>query len=129
MDKPSGCLLAIRTMPRQNPIKTRPGHRAGEFVVTLPPGWELRLRRIIKQIVAETLPDPHATGLTVKEREARLQLRQRRMRDALCQFVSDLIAADIVGKEVALSTRNRYGLRSGSLREHVAAILREAANS
>jgi hypothetical protein len=65
----------------------------------------------------------------VKERAARLQLRQRRMRDALCQFVSDLIAADIVGKEVALSTRSRYGLRSGSLREHVAAILHEASSS
>ena len=46
--------------------------------------------------------------------------RQRRMREAMCQFVSELITADIVGKEIALTTRNRYGRRTGSLREHVA---------
>ena len=39
----------------------------------------------------------------------------------------DLDLPDIVGKEVALSTRNRYGTRLGSLREHVQAILREVA--
>jgi len=43
------------------------------------------------------------------------------------QFMSDLITADIVGKEVALSTRNRYGSRTGSLREHVQAIIRDAS--
>src|SRR3972149_5493838 len=45
-------------------------------------------------------------------------LRQQKMRAATCRFVSDLITADIVGKEVAFSTRNRYGHRTGSLREH-----------
>jgi hypothetical protein len=116
-------------MTRQNPIKTRPGQRSGEFLVSLPPGWELRLRRILKEMVPDAVPDPHAPGLTPAQREARLLLRQRRTREAVCQFISDLLAADIVGKEVALSTRNHYGRRSGSLREHVAAILREASES
>jgi hypothetical protein len=49
------------------------------------------------------------------------------MRTLICKFISDLITADIVGKEIALSTRNRYGRRVGSLREHVAAIMREAS--
>jgi len=114
-------------MARPQPITTRPGRKAGEFVVVLPPGWELRLRRVLKQIVTETLPDPHERGLTENQREARLRIRRRRMQAAICQFVSDLITADIVGKEVALATRNRYGARTGSLREHVQAILRDVA--
>ena len=47
------------------------------------------------------------------------------MQATIRQFVSDLITADIVGKEVALSTRTRLGIRTGSLREHVQKILRE----
>ena len=45
---------------------------------------------------------------------------------AICSYVSDLLTADLVGKEIALSTRSRHGFRSGSLREHVQKILREA---
>jgi len=37
------------------------------------------------------------------------------------------VTAEIVGKEVAFSTRSRYGSRHGSLREHVEAILRDVA--
>jgi len=95
--------------------------------VTLPPGWELRLRRVLKQVLADTLPDPRERGLTLQQREARAQVRRRRMQAAICQFVSDLITADIVGKEVALATRSRFGTRRGSLREHVEAILREVS--
>lgn len=114
-------------MNRAERIKTRPGRRNGELVVTLPPGWELRLRRVLRELMVDSLPDPRERGLNPKQRESRLRLRQQRMREAMCRFVSDLITADIVGKEVALATRNRYGLRTGSLREHVAAILKEAA--
>lgn len=95
--------------------------------MTLPPGWELRLRRVVKELMIEGLPDPHEKGLSAQERHRRAELRRQRMRDAMCRFVSDLLTADIVGKEVALSSRTRFGLRSGSLREHVQAILREAA--
>jgi len=114
-------------MARPQAITTKPGRRGGEYVVTLPPGWELRLRRVLKAILTDTLPDSHEKGLTPFQREARARLRRRRLQAAICQFVSDLIAADIVGKEVALATRNRYGSRRGSLREHVQAILREVA--
>lgn len=114
-------------MARTQGIRTRPGRKPGELVVTLPPGWELRLRRVVKQLMLESLPDPHEKGLSIAARQARSELRRQRMRDGLCRFVSDLITADIVGKEVALSSRSRYGVRNGSLREHVQAILREAA--
>jgi len=49
------------------------------------------------------------------------------MQRLICQFMADLLTADIVGKEIALTTRNRYGRRAGSLREHVQAILNEAS--
>ncbi len=114
-------------MARSHPIVTKPGKKPGELVVTLPSGWELRLRRVLKQLVADTLPDPHERGLTPSERELRTRIRRRRLHAAMCQFVSDLITADIVGKEVAFSTRNYFGSRRGSLREHVQAILREVA--
>jgi hypothetical protein len=114
-------------MARPQPVVTRPGRKPGEFVVSLPPGWELRLRRVLKQMLADTLPDARERGLTPAQREARMRVRRRRLQQAICQFVSDLITADIVGKEVALTTRNRFGARRGSLREHVAAILREVS--
>lgn len=114
-------------MARPHPITTKLGRKPGELVVTLPSGWELRLRRVLKQLGAEPLPDPHERGLTPAQREARTRVRRRRAQAAMCQFISDLITADIVGKEVALSTRNRFGTRLGSLREHVQAILREVA--
>jgi len=113
-------------MSRSQPIRTRPGKRSGEFVVTVPPGWELRLRRVLKEMLGDQLPDPREKGLTEFQRQSRAQLRRQRIREAMCRFVSDLITADIVGKEVALSARNRFGRRTGSLREHVEAILREA---
>jgi hypothetical protein len=116
-------------MARQQPIVTRPGRKSGEFIVVLPPGWELRLRRVLKEILRDSLPDPRERGLTPGERLARTQARRRRMQAAICQFISDLVCSDIVGKEVALSTRNRYGMRQGSLREHVQAILREVAEN
>jgi hypothetical protein len=114
-------------MNRSHPVKTRPGENPGELVVSLPPGWELRMRRVVKELLNEPLPDPREKGISEKQRQSRLQQRQERMRSAICQYISDLIAADIVGKEVALSTRNRYGRRTGSLREHVASILRDVA--
>jgi hypothetical protein len=114
-------------MSRSQPIRTRPGAKSGEIIVTLPPGWELRLRRVLKEMMIEPMPDPRERGLTPHQRQARLRRRQERMRTLVCKFISDLITADIVGKEVALSTRNRYGRRIGSLREHVAAIMREAS--
>jgi len=114
-------------MARPHPITTRPGTKAGELIVSLPPGWELRLRRVLRQIVAEALPDPREPGLTAHQRASRTRARRKRAQAVLCQFISDLITADIVGKEVALATRNYYGYRQGSLREHVQAILREVA--
>ena len=112
-------------MNRPHPITTKPGRKAGEFTVQVPGSWELRLRRVLKQMLKETLPDPREPGLTPSQRDARVLIRRRRVHAAMCQFISDLIAADIVGKEVALATRNRFGTRRGSLREHVEAIMRE----
>jgi hypothetical protein len=115
-------------MNRTQPIRTRPGRKSGELLVTLPPGWELRLRRVLRELMGdESLPDPRQRGLTGAQREARIQQRQRRMRDAMCRFISELVTADIIGREIALNTRNRFGRRTGSLREHVQAILREAS--
>jgi hypothetical protein len=116
-------------MPQKQLVKTRPGPESGEFLVHLPPGWELRLRRVLKEVMADALPDVHEAGLSEAERERREQLRRRFMRDAICRYLSDLVTADIVGKEVALATRTRFGTRKGSLREHVQAILRGAAGS
>ena len=114
-------------MARPHPITTRPGSKPGDLVVSLPPGWELRLRRVLKALCGDMLPDAHEKGLSPTQREARARVRRRRVHAAMCQFISDLITADIVGKEVALSTRNRFGSRRGTLREHVQAILREVA--
>src|SRR5690348_6679148 len=110
-------------MARPHPITTKPGRKPGELVVQLPAGWDLRLRRVLRTILAESLPDPREPGLTAAQREARIRLRRQRLQNAVCAFVSDLLTADIVGKEFALSSRSRYGKRTGSLREHVQAIL------
>jgi len=112
-------------MARSQPIRARPGRKSGELIVSLPPGWELRLRRVLKELMADSLPDPRERGLTPYQRQARVQMRRARMREAMCRFLSDLITADIVGREVALSTRGYFGTRRGSLREQVQAILRE----
>ncbi len=115
-------------MIKAQPIRTRPGKRNGELVVSLPPGWELRLRRVLREMMGDdSLPNAREKGLTPQQREARVQQRQKRMREAMCRFVSELITADVIGREIALASRNRYGRRTGSLREHVQAILREAA--
>jgi len=114
-------------MARPEPISTRLGKKPGELMISLPPGWELRLRRVLREIRDETLPNPRERGLTAAEREARTKLRRRRLHDALCRYISDLVTADIVGKEVALSTRGRYGARRGSLREHIQALLAHAS--
>ena len=115
----------MELMQRPQPIKTRPGRKPGEYVVVLPPGWELRLRRVLREMMGDALPNPRERGLTPQQRAARLRERQRRIREAMCHFVSELITADIVGKEVALASRTRFGTRTGSLREHVQALLRE----
>jgi hypothetical protein len=112
-------------MARPNPITTKLGRKPGELVVQLPPGWDLRLRRVLRTMLDDTLPDARAAGLTPNQREARIRVRRRRLQTAVCTFVSDLLTADIVGKEIALSSRSRYGIRTGSLREHVQKILRE----
>jgi hypothetical protein len=114
-------------MARPHPITARLGTRPGELILSLPSGWDLRLRRVLRQLLAEPLLDPHENGLTPAQREARSRARRRRLQTAMCQYLSDLVAAEIVGKEVALATRNRYGSRRGSLREHVEAILRQVA--
>ncbi len=113
-------------MARPNPITTKPGKKSGELVVHLPAGWELRLRRVLRTMLEDALPDPREKGLTPNQREARINLRRRRLHAAICSYVSDLLTADVVGKEIALSTRSRHGFRCGSLREHVQTILREA---
>lgn len=114
-------------MARPHPIKVRPGRHGGEWLVTLPPGWELRLRRVLAQVAAESLPDPREKGISPVQREARKRARRQQMRRLIGQFIGDLITADIVGKEVALSTRGHYGSRAGSLREHVQSIIREVS--
>jgi hypothetical protein len=116
----------MNTMARPQSIKIRPGRKHGELVVTLPPGWELRLRRVLRQVHADSLPNPHERGISAAQREERLQARRRQMRRAICDFLGDLITADIVGKEVALASRSRFGVRRGSLREQVQALMREA---
>jgi hypothetical protein len=116
-------------MARPQPIRTRPGRKHGELVVTLAPGWELRLRRVLRELHADTLPNPRTPGLTAAQRERHVQARRQHMRRAICQFVSDLLTADIVGKEVALATRGRLGRRRGSLREQVHALIREVADA
>lgn len=116
-------------MARPQPVRTRPGRKQGELVVTLPPGWELRLRRVLRQMHDDTLPDPREKGLTPAQRDARTRARRQRMRRALCQYISDVITADIVGKEVALATRGRFGGRRGSLREQVQALIREVVDA
>jgi hypothetical protein len=110
-------------MARPQPIVTKSGQKPGELIVSLPPGWELRLRRILREVGADSLPNPREKGLTPAQREARIQARRRRLQQVICQYLSDLLTADIVGKEVALATRNRFGTRKGSLREHVQAII------
>jgi hypothetical protein len=83
---------------------------------------------VVRELMGDdSLPDPRERGLTAQQHQSRIEQRQRRMRDAVCRFVSELITADVIGKEVALATRNRHGRRAGSLREHVAAILRDVA--
>ncbi len=113
-------------MARSQPVQTKPGKKSGEFVVNLPPGWELRLRRILKTVAVESLPDPREAGLTESQREARIRARRQQLQVAVCRYIADVLTADIVGKEIALSTRNRFGSRRGSLREHVQAVLRES---
>ena len=96
-------------MARPQPIVTKPGRKSGEFIVVLPPGWELRLRRVLKELLKDTLPDPRERGLTHSERLAAHPRTPAAHRGGDVQFITDLVWADIVGKEVALSTRNRYG--------------------
>ncbi len=115
-------------MARPHPIVSKPGRKSGEFTVVLPPGWELRLRRVLKTLYAESLPDTREAGLTTAQRTARILARRKRFQVVICQYISDLLTADIVGREVALGSRSRFGVRRPSLREHVQAILREVAD-
>lgn len=116
-----------RPRPISTPITAKLGRKPGEFVVQLPPGWEFRLRRVLQTLAADTLPDAREPGLTARQRDDRMHVRRRRMHGALEQFVSEVLTAEIVGKEIALGTRTHFGTRRGSLREHVQAILREVA--
>lgn len=93
--------------------------------MSLPPGWELRLRRVLKDLISDSLPDAREKGISAYQRQARTEARRARMREALCRYLSDLLTADIVSREVALSTRNHFGARRGSLREQVQAMLNE----
>lgn len=112
-------------MARDTGIRARPGRKAGEFIIELSPAWELRLRRLLREQFRDRMPDPTVPGLTPRERQARRQERRRQIRALACQFLSELITADIVGREVALATRTYYGVRRGSLREQVEQLLRE----
>src|SRR5262249_27971489 len=111
------------------PITAKLSRRPGELVVQLPPSWDFRLRRVVQSLVADTLVDVRAPGLSDRQREARLRARRRQMQLAVGQFVSEVLTAEIIGKEIALGTRARFGTRRGSLREHVQAILREVAGA
>lgn len=115
-------------MPKVQPLQARRGTNAGEFVVSIPPGWELRLRRVLKKIAIESLPDPREPGLNAAQREARTQLRRRRLDQAVCRYIAEVLTADIIGKEVAIATRSHFGARRGSLREHVELLLREVVD-
>ena len=114
-------------MKRPTPITAKLGRKPGEITVQLPPAWEFRLRRVLQSLAAETLPDARQRGLSAAQREARMRARRRRMQVAIEEFVSEVLTAEIVGKEIALGSRTRYGTRRGSLREHVQAILREVS--
>ncbi|GIW43171.1 MAG: hypothetical protein KatS3mg077_0453 [Candidatus Binatia bacterium] len=125
MDKNLGCCYAMGPMGRDSSIRSRPGKKPGEFILELPPAWELRLRRILREQLGEALPDPHEPGISRPEREARRQARRRQMQLGICRFLAELVTADIIGREVALATRSYYGVRRGTLREEVESVLRE----
>ncbi len=112
-------------MARQQLIQVRARKNGGEWTVQIPPGWELRLRRVVANMVGDVLPKLNEKGLTPSQREARRRLRRQRMQRELCRYLAEVITADIIGKEIALGTRGYYGTRKGTLREHVEAILRE----
>jgi hypothetical protein len=114
-------------MARPHPITTKPGRKPGELIMQLPAGWDLRLRRVLRTILAESLPDPREAGLSPAQRESRIRLRRQRLQQAVCTYLTDLLTSDIVGKEFALASRSRHGVRGGSLREHVQAMLREVS--
>jgi len=115
-------------MPRVQPISVKRSKTAGEYVVSMPPGWELRLRRVLMRVAVDGLPDPRESGLSETQRAARVQIRRRRLDDAVCRYIADVLTADIVGKEVAIASRSHFGLRRGSLREHVQSLLREVVD-
>jgi hypothetical protein len=115
------------TMKNSPAITTKPGRKPGELTLQLPPAWDFRLRRVMLSLLEDTLPDVHTPGLSEHQREARRRVRSRRMQQAIGRFVSEVLTAEIIGKEIALGTRTRYGSRRGSLREHVQAILREVS--
>ena len=77
-------------MARPNPITTKPGRKSGELVVHLPAGWELRLRRVLRTMLDDALPDPREKGLTPAQRESRIHLRRRRLQAAICTFFPGL---------------------------------------
>ena len=114
-------------MARPHPISTKPGRERGGGVPPGPPGVGAAPTARPPLLDCRGPAGPARKGLTESQREVRIRARRRQLQAAMCQFVSDLIVADIVGKEVALATRNRFGTRRGSLREHVQAILREVA--
>ena len=116
-------------MASQCGVRVKPGRKSGEFVVELPPAWELRLRRILRQHLASQMPDPYEPGISAQQRQARQALRRRKLQASICQFLSELVMADIVGRELALASRSYFGTRRGTLREQVERVLQEVTGS
>lgn len=112
-------------MARDFGVRVKPGKGAGEFVLELSPAWELRLRRVLREQLLWELPNPHEPGISAQEREARRRLRREKIQSSICQFLSELVMADIVGREVALASRSFFGSRRGTLREQVERVLQE----
>jgi len=108
-------------------ITTKPGRNSGELIVQLPPGWDMRLRRVLRCLLADALPDGRVSAQGGRQGEARVRARRRQTQLAIARFVSEVLTAEIVGKEIALASRNRFGTRRGSLREHVESILRDVS--
>ncbi len=108
-------------------ITAKSGAKPGELTLQLPPAWDFRLRRVMLSLLEDALPDVHTPGLSERQREARRRARSRLMQRAITRFVSEVLTAEIIGKEIALGARARFGSRRGSLREHVQAILREVS--
>src|SRR5438309_10624227 len=91
-------------MKHKQPITTKPGHRGGELVVQLPPAWNFRLRRVLRSLLEQTLPDPRATGLSIRQRDARLRARSLCTQLPIPPSVSQAPTAPVLGTPNAPSS-------------------------